>query len=259
MTTGTAASPGATPAWAIIRSPDRPRAVALAGPGATIAALAELVGLGAEEEEWRGWLSVPTMQVALTDGRVVAVGELTANDVLAPGQEVGVPNRVLMLWTGDLGWLGRLAVGWGRERAYLERLGFNVQEVRVEERGPTRQEDVLELFRVGTEEGALHGLFVTGHGNKGLFGWRDKLGLAYFEIEDRLRYGLGLVVLNVCDGGWCRADGEEMAGGRDLISTSAGARFHGVKHWLFPRVFFVSGHARRARDVLRPGEQGTRA
>jgi hypothetical protein len=234
--------------WLIHRDSSAFVAQAISADGDTIAGLAEMIGLGAEDGEWRAWLRA--------DG---STAELSATSPLAAGQVFGVPNRVLMLWTGDLRWLGRLAVGWEGERRYLEERGFNVREERVEKLGPNTEEDLLELFAKETEAKHLHGLFVTGHGNKYLFGWRNELGLCYADVRDRLRYRLGLVILNVCNGGWRAGETDGIvAGGRDLLSSSPGARFHGVKHWLFPRVFFFGGHARRVRDVLRPGEQGTR-
>jgi hypothetical protein len=256
---GTMGKENARANWLIHRDSGSPHAQAISGHRDTIAGLAEIIGLGAEDEQWRAWLRPFSSRVALADGSVVSSDELGVTTPLAAGQVFGAPNRVLMLWTGDLSWLGRLAVGWEKEKAYLEERGFHVREERIEKMRPTTEEDALELFAAGTEAKQLHGLFVTGHGNKYLFGWRNEMGLSYADIRERLRYRLGLVILNVCNGGWCHgeADGIE-AGGRDLLSSSPGSRFHGVKHMLWPRVFFFGGHARRVKDVLTAGEQGTR-
>src|SRR5262245_53356915 len=102
----------AAPSWAIDRRRGAGRAPATTRPGATIRALADTIGLGTAPEEWPRWLTAPSGTVRRADGEEAPPERLGPDDALAPGQTVEVPNRVLMLWTGDLGWFGRWAVRW---------------------------------------------------------------------------------------------------------------------------------------------------
>lgn len=258
----------ATGRWLVRRSPKSGTAEAVALPGATLDGLADAVGL-----DRRGaWLPpsgrLPTGEMAplapllaLPDG---------APEALPAGLAVEVPNRVIMLWMGDCGWLGQWAVGWASERDYLQRLGFSVREL-APAPGDGGEEQLLAAVAEESQARALHGLFYTGHGSPGSIGGRYGPSVRFDDLLSAMPYRLALAVFNCCHGGWSASDapegapwpwefaGPDGAGGRDLVSGSPCSRFHGVKHILWPRLVAFPGHARRCRDVLRPGEQGTQA
>jgi hypothetical protein len=252
--------------WSVERDPGRGRARAVVAGPATVAGLAAKVGLGVGE--WPAWLGGAEQGagVGLADGTEVGWDRLDPHAALAPGQAFTVPNEVLMLWTGDLGRLGRWVVGWESDRRYLRAAGFRVREELIEEADESTAGRVVEMFAEGTEEKSLHGVFITGHGNPWGFGFRRNFAVDYGDVAEALRYRLALVVINACQGGWGRADTRPdgtpvgiRAGGRDLVADSPGARFYGITRTLVPQIFFLANHTRHVRDLVRPGEQGTRA
>jgi hypothetical protein len=260
-----AAPPGP---WTINRRPEHSTALARTGQGSTIAQLAEVIGLSSKPAEWRGWLRPHRARqplVTRANGSVVRLQNLHATDPLAAGQNFRIPNTVVMVWTGDVGALGRWAVGWKRDRKTLWKMGFYCREeifwgkITVE-----RQAEFLGLFRAGTAEGRLHGLFITGHGHQCSFGKKRQDLAHYGEVEMALAYHLGLVIINCCNGNWSKhetyANGESIGiggGGRDLIADSPGARFYGIKGILIPQLVVYRFHHRHFRDILKPGDQGT--
>ena len=230
--------------WQIERT-NAPRARATGGTGDTVPGLADVLGLQADEAD--AWLTPP--------------GE--------------VPNTLVFVWAGDLGALGRAAVGWGGEMDYARRLGFRVVEL--DFRDGLSDSEAVEVIAGHSQRGELHGVVVTAHGRAGAFGTGGvtaKLGLGdwtitYQELEASLRYRLAVVILNACFSDYSRRDEEVrtarnflwsrvapgyrvVAGGRDLVSASPAARFWGDPGVLVP----VLGGG-RLRRLLRPGEQGT--
>src|SRR5262245_21720555 len=161
--------------WQVCRATDRPYALVTSGEGSRVQELAARIGL--EEKAWRKWLRPDGDgggPVRRTDGSEVGWEKLATWDRLAEGQTFRVPNTVLMVWTGDLGWLGRWAVGWHRDRRYLQERGFHVAEFIAGAATDEEMGRLLARFEGGTREGLLHGLFVTGHGHPSLFGRRRR-------------------------------------------------------------------------------------
>ena len=239
--------------WQIDRT-GAPQAQAFGEPGDTRADLADLIGLQADEAD--AWL-------VRADG--------------APPDDPGgeVPNTIIFLWAGDLGAVGQAAVRWSGEMAYAQSLGFHVVELDFREGGSDYQ--ALDVLAAYSQSGELHGLVVTGHGSPGGFGTggiTERLGLGnwtftYEELDEAFRYRLAVVVLNACLSGFSCQDKEIRTatrflrtridpdyrlevGGRDLVSTSSGARFWGHQKILYPVL-----QGGRLRRLLRPGEQGT--
>lgn len=255
--------------WEVVRQPRRPTAMASSKEGATLAALADRLGFA--RDEWRQWLREPCPEgagVRLASGAVVALADLRETDELAPGQAFEVPNTIAMLWYGDLGAVGKAAVGWARERRYAARLGFHVAEFNHSSRHQAAENEraALDLLRL-TEGGRLHGLIAAGHGNQYSFGNSKKKsgGLDYQDASRALRYRLPLVVMHVCDGDWCGRDQEGCCkGARDLSSGASGCVFFGVKGTFYPDVpvpvpgFVYRTNAKHLWELLKPGEQGTR-
>ena len=239
--------------WQIDRT-GTPQAQVFGGPGDTPAGLADLLGLQADEAD--AWLVRP-------DG--------------APPDDLGgeVPNTIVFLWAGDLGAIGRAAVRWPGEMAYARSLGFHVVELDFRDGRSVYQ--ALDVIAAYSQSGELHGLVATGHGSPAGFGTggiTDRLRLGnwtftYEELDAALRYRLAVVILNACLSGYSRQDKEIrtaqnfllsrvdpdyrlVAGGRDLVATSPGARFWGHMKILYPVL-----QGGRLRRLLRPGEQGT--
>ena len=236
--------------WQIDRT-NAPQARVFGESGDTHAALADLVGLQADEAD--AWM-------IRHDG--------TSNGT--------VPNTIVFVWAGDLGTLGQAAVRWSGEMAYARSLGFHVVEL--DFRDGRSDYDAVDTIAGYSQRGELHGLIVTGHGSPAGFGTggitaKLRLGhwfFTYEELDEALRYRLAVVILNACLSGYSCQDKEIRtarsfllsrvdpdyrldAGGRDLISTSPGARFWGHQKILIP---ILQGG--RLRRLLRPGEQGTK-
>lgn len=267
-------------AWRVERSEEAATARAVAGPGATVQALADRVGLDAAE--FPHWLGLPTGRVVLADGTAAEIAGLTAASKIRAGEEVTVPNAVFLLWVGELGWFGRAFVRRAGDEAYLRRLGFQPVLHDAAEVDAARW---LEEIGSAGDRRELHGLFVTGHGLAHGFGavaWHE-WNVTYRDLvgdgvtTGRLRYRLGLVVINACLSDYCRADtvfraparllgfgprwrstplpaGTTIeAGARDLVARSPAARFFGVKGILNPVV--TTCHV---WDLIRPGDQASR-
>jgi hypothetical protein len=255
--------------WEVVRQPRRPTATATSKEGATLASLADRLGFA--RDEWRHWLRVAQVEgggVRLASGAAVALDDLRETDELAPGQAFEVPNTIAMLWYGDLGGVGKAAVGWARERRYAARLGFHVAEFNHSSRRQAAENErgALDLLRL-TEGGRLHGLIAAGHGNPYSFGNSQKKsgGLDYQDASRALRYRLPLVVMHVCDGDWSRHEQAwERKGARDLSSGASGCVFFGVKGTFYPDIpapvpaFVYRTNAKHLWELLQPGEQGTR-
>lgn len=258
--------PAAPPTWSIDRRRAAGRAPAVARHGATVRRLADTIGLSADPGEWWRWLTVPTETVRRADGTEVPPDRLGPDEALAAGQAFEVPNRVLMVWTGDLGWFGRWAVRWNRDRDYLGWRGFQAVEEVVDAPDDGTLARLLGDIARTSKLKELHGLFVTGHGSPWSFGCKGAaFCVPYVDLSQALSYRLGLVAINACQGGWSKKDcsggqwPEELeVGGRDLVSSSPAAKFWGVRRLMIPRLMFLGMDTRHPRDLVRPGEQGTR-
>jgi hypothetical protein len=269
--------------WEIERSATAPRGRGVAGPNASLTTLADQIGL--EATEFREWLGVPQQAdgITLADGRTIAVAALQTTDLIREGEAVEVPNTVFLLWVGDLGWFGRFFVRRSSDERYLRACGFLVV---AHDGVETSAADWLDEIGQASARKELHGLFVTGHGLAAGFGataWQQ-WSVEYRELvgdgmtTGRLRYRLGLVIINACLGNHSRTDTTFhaprpivfgfgplwraaplpvgttiLAGARDLVAQTPNACFFGVKGILNPVV--TTCHV---WDLLRPGDQGTR-
>src|SRR5262249_48432020 len=158
-------------------------APAVTRPGATIRDLADTIGLGAEPQQWPYWLTIPGETVVRRDGAAVLPDRLSADDELAPGQVFEVPNRVLMLWTGDLGWFGRWAVRWLHDRDYLGWRGFQASEEIMDQADEGTAGRVVAGIAASAKRRELHGLFITGHGAPDCFGFRSEFYVDYIDVD----------------------------------------------------------------------------
>ena len=178
---------------------------------------------------------------------------------LCADQRIQIPNTIRALWLGEGGAVGKKIVSWNADIAYLRERGFNVDESDGKGLGGA----FVNYMHENTKNGILHGLFVTGHGSRVSFsekgGGADPSKQFYVEYNDfipKMKYRLGLGILNVCYGGFRQGEDYQRVGGfggRDIVSNSPAARFYGVKITLVPPL--DTGHP---KDILKPGEQRTK-
>jgi hypothetical protein len=256
--------PPPTGSWNVNRHPGLPHATAESEHHATVDDL--ITGTGLCRQGWASWL-LPSEDrdcatVRLADGREKRHSEFSPSDPLARGQRFRIPNVVLMVWAGALGGFGRWNVAWKRDRQYLQSRGFFVEEIRIG-RGESNKQDLLDKFKDGTRQGALHGVFMVGHGQTWNFGpsRHPDANVDYFDLVSRMKYKLALVLINACHSGWARGEsqeGEIRAGGKDLIAPHSHRFFHGKKGVLWPQIgrLFPFDY-KHVEDVLPPGEQYT--
>src|SRR5436190_15860121 len=168
------------PTWTIERA-GAPHAVAVAGPGATVQDLAGLIGLDATEAgAWLRPLDGPEPQ---------------------PGRRFHIPNTVVMIWAGEMGWFGQRVTAWRKDISWLEERGFHVVEV--DHREMSDYEALARIRDYGHREGkhpaALHGLIVTAHGDPTYFTAKTKGDsdwvITYEELDEAIEYGLALVLI----------------------------------------------------------------
>lgn len=233
--------------WKIERSSRERQATATADKSTdTIQTLADLIGLGAEDSEWRNWLEIPAPgYVQLAPGQPFLAGTLETlqkTEVIRLCQKVLIPNTVVAL-KADKSW--REFFDWNAHIAYLQRLGFAVDnhrygETQVTVRGRS-QELTSRTFVQRVEELSmkrqLHGLYAQGHGDPEGFGNADrkKFWVSYIDLSWALRYRLALVVLDVCHGGWSKND-VDVPGWfqfRNFYSTGPGDPGVRVEEWGF--------------------------
>jgi hypothetical protein len=238
--------------WSVKRGKGK-TAVAIAERGRdTIKKLGEVIGLGTEEWEWRKWLRLPSNKTPQGYGRIrvkaggqerlVLLHQLKLRDVIKPGQRVEIPNTIYYLWGGDGGRFGRAYVWFHLQEDYLRNLGFNVQ-VYIAKDGEDQTNTVRDQIALLSGSRQLQGLYVYGHGNETAFGTDDdRLSVNYLDLKKRLAYGMGFVMMNVCDG----------YEGKVLVSSSSNAKFFGGPTFLIPRI-----NSKSAWSLIDPGEQGT--
>lgn len=235
------------PAWTIARD-GRDRAVATAGPGATMNTLAAVVGLDARR--WSDWVTLPP-SLRLVDGTTATPKTFGPSQRVAAGETVEVPNSVIAAWIGDFGEAGRAAVDWESDLDYLRYRGFFVglmEKPESSDHGCSGKDCPAEVGfgrqLAGALQGAagsrdLHGFFVTSHGNCRILGTSETTLLRRGDLEKV--YPLALVIINACYADtW-----------RDL--TAPGGKFHGPGGLMLP--VLETGHP---DELLAPGEQGTR-
>jgi RHS repeat-associated protein len=214
-------------------------AVATSDEGDTIADLAAIIGLDAAN--WSSWLTVSAAGLtaranpATRSSTAPATGSsVGARTPLCAAQTVQVPNTILMFWTGELGGFGRSWVRWDSQAEWLRAGGFDVVEQLNDGAGPWTGAQFLQWLSTSSGAKELHGLVVWGHGWRGGFSDKNpsRFQVTYKEAVAHLRYTLGLVVLNVCEGGWSKATNNGLEGGRDLVASNG--EFWGVTKTLYP-------------------------
>lgn len=249
--------------WKIVRLNTWRMALATAGPGDTVATLAQSAGL--EASQWRLWLTLPKGRLLkLADGREVGTVYLTENDIIKKGETVEIPNLITALWFGEFDRTGMDLVNWEPDLDYLQARGYAVtlwerlegDEPRVprrmtpgqltREQEEWKREFLQTAIKKYVDEKSLHGVFITGHGSTYGVAANTKeegvswLRIAYWEFQNLLRYRLGFGIFNTCDG----------ASGKSLLSESAA--FYGISGLMIPII--QTGHP---DEIVRPGDQGT--
>ena len=227
--------------WQIQRNNAKNRATAKAEQGDTIQSLAKAIGL--LPDEYKNWLTLPVGKIAIAGNKGVTLDDLKVTDVITTGQEVEIPNSIKMIWIGALEGLGMRAVSWSEDAMYYRNLGFSVGLVDYSPKNVTPdsyRSVLLRSLRQGTTEKTLQGIEVAGHGGFiGIQSQDRKVTVLYKEMMAKMKYRLGVVVLNVCMGNWSKDDkgfkGEAGDfGGRDLSSGFGDAVFMGTNKTLVP-------------------------
>jgi hypothetical protein len=243
--------------WKIQRT-NGARATAIAEANDTIRKLGVKIGL--HPGEFKEWLTMPGGKVSIKGFPFVGIDGLGLDDVICPGQKVEIPNTVITMWLGDARAFGRGAVDWDTDVLYLQKLGFKTIEFNHNTQKMTTAA-VLSAFESGAKNRELHGMMVWGHGytytndpkNPGGIqngGKAAKKGgsfsVDYNDILSKMSYKLGLVILNVCYG----ERGEVLRAN----SANTNSKFYGISGTLVP-----GAHSVDPDEVIKPGEQGTRA
>ncbi len=261
-TTGPTTAPAAR--WHILRY-TKPTADATSNKGDTIAELAETIGLDATE--FQNWLSHSGQFCQLENGTFVKFSSLKATDKLAAGERFSIPYTIIDAWVG---WEGPLKLGKGAVKfkddiQSLSLMGYDVEVHDLDEKVFT-PDQLYQWFKADSSSKSLQGFLLTGHGNE--TGFSNDINNSSFDadfakVKKSLSYGLGLVILNICDGGWSINDANNPSrksvlgagiGGRDLASKTALQHgwFYGIRKTLIPII-----ETKHPDDLLKPGDQGT--
>jgi hypothetical protein len=192
------------------RDPNQKRAVATAdNPRDTIANLAGANGLNVKE--YTKWLRLPGGSVKVVGGGTKTLATLNVyTDVIALGEQVEIPNTVVMMAAPEGAKVGKQFMNWGNDYRHLKYLGFNV--VRYESYRTT-PEDFLSAMKDLGNEGAIHGFMFIGHGHPGGIS-SGKCGgpknttwsVFYSDLENAFGYQLPFVLLNCCMSDYSRND-----------------------------------------------------
>jgi hypothetical protein len=222
-----------------------------------------------------------------------------ADDPLGTWRKFQIPNTVIAFWAGVAGETGKTLIGWESDVQYLKDRKFKVVEPDNSNKanGPS-DFGLLDLLKQGTASASktLQGIFLWSHGNPRGLGNKDlNFTVSYANCVDPnqgLKYKLGLVIINACDGDYKKDDvvgyrywdtsglvpilrtGQYKvpAGGRDLAvsdavkKTGVNVKFFGKKGTLYPigipNPFQLRALTRtdfkHVRSILDPGEQGTK-
>lgn len=157
-----------------------------------------------------------------------------------------MPNQIVCVWYGDLGWLGR-GTAYDPYLRELKKLGFSIDSF-VNRDG----QSVVNTIGARSDSRILQGIFVVGHGNSTVFGTGDGFWdfnissewVRYPDVGGKLQYKLGVNILWVCEGG-CN-------GGRSLRSNYGEYVFSGVARTLIPLLDY-----RPMIGLFSGGKQGT--
>jgi hypothetical protein len=255
--------------WVVHRNSMFNYAAATTKGGETLRDLANYVGL--DPEEYKEWLSY----WADMQGPPPDLDEVLTSSTGTACPQFEVPNVVLVVWMGD--WWDLQATSINEQALHLEAEGFKTKKVVstnasldfcrgsvfCEKRDRRTTQEFLNDVSSASGHKSLHGLFIDGHGRAGHI-WESSHAwqIDYQSIKNSLDYGLGAVLMNVCNGGWCAADNPQegnlyddgwingelygppwthgkpgdpqqiTAGGRDLVSSNG--VFSGLRRGLNP-------------------------
>ena len=187
------------------------------------------------------------------NGNVVHEGELLSSTFLCPGQVFEIPNAVYYFAFAKFGIFGEAYAGMAGDVRHLRELGFLVLRDTAPAMSP---EQFLEAVGGLSDAKELHGLLALSHGtNSSLTGpqgnvWR----VLYDDIEEAANYGLGLVIINACGSSQGAA---QLCSGRGICKGHVG-RYDPSDGWAWLIGEPPGADGVRAKDVIKPGQQGTR-
>ena len=255
--------------WKIDRK-NNAKADAQAEAGDTLSGLANIIGL--DIKDVTKWADISGVLSTVAGQQLQDISNLGISEAIKCGT-ITIPNSVYMFYCGDIGGLGQWWIRWGANKDRLTALGFHVDEV-INDAGMTGQK-TIDYFDNKTVSKEMHGFVTWGHGweggiatSDGLFGPNNQLHIYYSDLTSKLKYKLGLAILNVCNGGWSASDPGQVvnpnnnlpyAGGKDLVSGTPGYLFAGVQGVLCPvGVFGLGRNSKNVWEVYSGGEQGTK-
>jgi len=247
----------ASDAWGLwkIERDGNSQAKATSEHGDTLYALGTQIGL--DPNEFEKWLTIPARleRIQLVTGDFVSRNDLQPQDRLCGGQTFGIPNVMISVWYGELKGVGKALVGWWEDNNTLRQLGFYVS---VADMLPANT--LLARVKAFAWAKELHGMFITGHGSETAFGtagtsvWFSKaITVEYKDIDRRLPYKLGALVIHACEG--------DNPNARGLVSPNG--IFYGVRGTFVP-VWDAAEFAEydpiegQQRGLWSEGAQGTR-
>ena len=227
--------------WKIKRKQQSQASAEASGPDDTVKSLAETIGLNAAD--FQKWLE--------SDGGQMPESE---NDKVCG--KFKIPNEVIAYWAGDVGFAGRMYVGFSSNVSYLRSLGFQVPATIFNNK--TARLDLSSKLESSASSKHLHGLYFWGHGYSpsvpgGLSpGVTPRGGPPMMYYQDTgadavsLSYKMALVLMYAC---------YSNAGKSTLSSGTAASVYHGYTGILYPFPPFRSDF--QAKTFIRMGQQGT--
>jgi hypothetical protein len=239
--------------WKIDRA-NGAKATAISEKGDTIGDLASKIGLYVVK--YPQWLTTPSSIHYVTSGEASWVDDKEfnsdpskwGNTKLCPGQKFEIPNRIMCLWYGDVGQTGR-SLAFDPYVQQFKKLGFDVDCFYDRD-----AQSVLDAAQARTKDKLLQGIFAVGHGSPTGFGTGggrfdnnpQQVWINYADLESKLAYKLGVVILWVCYGGG--------SGGRSISSQSGECVFDGVDRTLYPFYDYTP-----LSTLFANGKQGTKS
>jgi len=225
--------------WKVNRSGSA-KASAEAEEGDTIRILADKVGF--EVWQWRNWLTIPKDKICTVEGPLTEA-QLTADTEICLGEKVKVPNTVIAYWAGELGFIGKLWVGWWDDVGTLKERGFYVDE--------TEGYTAIQLecgIDHSQENKKLHGIFAWGHGGFHYFvtdaSHRGESGYYSFYEKWKPKYKMALGIIWACHSITAKPH------------FSSNGIFQGHKGILLPWPFHWYGPT--VDQIIKPGQQETK-
>jgi hypothetical protein len=224
--------------WKIDRDSTKPIAAAYAEKNDTFSELAQIIGLDvAKKEKW----------LTLYDNEVLGAAPIC-------GKKYGIPNEFIMAWFGEMDTWGQWWTAWDKNKTGLKQLGFHIRtfnnDVHTNKAGAQRM--FLSLVKNSSDNKALQGIYMMGHGNNDSIGsegakvntkgpsWK----VLYATIGNQLQFGIGAVVIRACQSNESNAK-------RVLTNESTTAIFSGCTGTYIPI------HSLNILGLWSNGKQGT--